>query len=75
MFAFYPFSLMNIVLTSSRPCRPQFFTLVLLIIVAEIASIVWIHMNREKLRQELKDSIAGAVREEYGRVSRAAVRE
>ncbi|KAF0298840.1 CD82 antigen [Amphibalanus amphitrite] len=51
------------------PCMlGTFFTLVLLIIVAEIASIVWIHMNREKLRQELKDTVSAAVRVDYGRV-------
>lgn len=51
------------------PCMlGTFFTLVLLIFVAEIASIVWIHMNRDKLRDELRNSIAAAVREEYGKL-------
>lgn len=51
------------------PCMlGTFFTLVLLIIVAEIASIVWINMNRDKLRQELRDSISAAVKEDYGKV-------
>jgi len=50
------------------PCMlGTFFTLVLLILVGEIASIVWIHMNTDKLREELRNSIAGAVREEYGK--------
>ncbi|XP_037086741.1 CD82 antigen-like [Pollicipes pollicipes] len=51
------------------PCMlGTFFTLVLLIFVAEVASIVWIHMNRETLRNELRKSIAAAVREDYGKV-------
>lgn len=51
------------------PCLlGSFFTLVLLVFVAEVASIVWIHMNSEQIREEINKSMARAIKYEYGKV-------
>jgi hypothetical protein len=44
----------------------QFFCFLLIIVVAEIAAVVWAYSNSDKLEGYVESSVRSTVQEEYG---------
>jgi Flp pilus assembly protein TadG len=44
----------------------QFFCFLLIIVVAEIAAVVWAYSNSDKLENIVESSVRATVQEEYG---------